>query len=760
MPTILKIYIIIIGLSTSVYAQRENCHWMLSGNIADYDTKEPLPFATIKLEPGGKTTLTDALGNYQIVDICTGIYTLMVSHLACETVAAPVKIRANTIKNLVLPHKTNLLNEVTIGEQFQKHGLTNSTQLTTLERQQYAGASLAEQLQQIPGVNMLQTGQNIIKPMLHGLHSNRLLLVNNGVRLESQNWGADHAPEIDPFAAQNISLVKGVGALQYGSDAIAGAIIIEPAALPSKFGLVGQFNTGFMANNRQFYSNINLANQLKNHPAWSWRLQSSAKKGGNVKTPQYYLWNTGNQKLNASAAVTYRKPGYQITLDATAFSANLGLFLGSHIGNLSDLRAAIEQPTPLFNKDAFSYAFDRPMQQVTHFTQKLKLTRFLQNQKQWHSAINLQQNRRKEFDLAQITPNAELDLNLNSIQAETWLVQQISNFQITYGGQTSYNTHVWDGNRFFIPNYEQLHAAAYALVQYQKNKWHLGTGIRYDTRWLNTYRNALGIQTTDSKHWHNLSGQLEAKYVPSEPISITFQAGYAWRPPAINELYVNGLHHGLSSYEIGDPNLTTERSLKKAIAIQYQTKKITSELFIYNQLISGFINLIPDTPATLTIRGAFPTFRFEQTNAHLYGFNWTFNYKINPQLAFKNTFSALWAFNTTNQTWLQQMPGNRMQQQLKYAFKNSEKKLQCALSLSHLVVWQQQRLSNNMIDYLPPPPTYNLWQFEAHFSLKKSNLVLGASNLLNTVYREYLNRFRYFTDEMGRNIYVKFEHKI
>ncbi|NND09558.1 MAG: TonB-dependent receptor plug domain-containing protein, partial [Saprospiraceae bacterium] len=45
----------------------------------------------------------------------------------------------------------------------------------------------------ISGVNMISTGQNVAKPVIHGLHSNRILVVNNGIRHEFQNWGIEHA---------------------------------------------------------------------------------------------------------------------------------------------------------------------------------------------------------------------------------------------------------------------------------------------------------------------------------------------------------------------------------------------------------------------------------------------------------------------------------------------------------------------------------------------------------------------------------------
>jgi iron complex outermembrane receptor protein len=33
-------------------------------------------------------------------------------------------------------------------------------------------------------------------------------------------------------------------------------------------------------------------------------------------------------------------------------------------------------------------------------------------------------------------------------------------------------------------------------------------------------------------------------------------------------------------------------------------------------------------------------------------------------------------------------------------------------------------------------------------------LLAGGDNLFNTAYRDYLNRFRYYADESGRNLYI------
>ena len=107
---------------------------------------------------------------------------------------------------------------------------------------QTAGQTLSGSLQNIPGINAIQTGPTISKPVIHGLHSNRILILNNGVRQEGQQWGTEHAPEIDPFIANRVTIIKGAASVRYGSDAISGVILVEPAILAPDKPLEGEVN--------------------------------------------------------------------------------------------------------------------------------------------------------------------------------------------------------------------------------------------------------------------------------------------------------------------------------------------------------------------------------------------------------------------------------------------------------------------------------------------------------------------------------------
>jgi len=118
------------------------------------------------------------------------------------------------------------------------------TILSGAELEATRGLSLGESLKSIAGVNSLQTGPSISKPVIHGVYSNRVLIMNNGVRQEGQNWGNDHAPEIDPFIATKVTVIKGAASIRYGSDAIGGAILLDPKDLPAQPGIGGGSEPG------------------------------------------------------------------------------------------------------------------------------------------------------------------------------------------------------------------------------------------------------------------------------------------------------------------------------------------------------------------------------------------------------------------------------------------------------------------------------------------------------------------------------------
>jgi iron complex outermembrane recepter protein len=244
----------------------------------------------------------------------------------------------------------------------------------------------------------------------------------------------------------------------------------------------------------------------------------------------------------------------------------------------------------------------------------------------------------------------------------------------------------------------------------------------------------------------------------------------AWRAPQLNELYANGLHHGAARIEKGNPNLTPERSNNISANFIFNNSKLDIDAGFYLKQIDGFIFLEPSFPPELTIRGAFPAFRYSQTNARLSGIDFTAQYNIDAHWAASAKASMLRAWNKQQKQWLIQMPADRYEAQVSYAFGNAHRFNETYISVNGIYVLRQSKvpvtgnievpgIAQKQPDYLPPPPAYFLLGAEAGTNYKVGHhnwsFILAVTNFANFAYRDYMNAFRYFSDEMGSNISLR-----
>ncbi len=262
--------------------------------------------------------------------------------------------------------------------------------------------------------------------------------------------------------------------------------------------------------------------------------------------------------------------------------------------------------------------------------------------------------------------------------------------------------------------------------------------------------------TSQKIEFSNLSGSGGVTRKIGEDLKLAFNAAWAWRAPQVNELYVNGLHHGTATFEIGDSLLKQEKALNLSLQLSWDDDSLwDADLTLYSNLIRDFINLVPVTPATLTLRGAYPTFRFRQTDARLSGADYRVSRVLTDRWSASVKGSFLFARDVLEGDWLSQMPPHRVEGQLTWKIPG-ERFRNTYISPAVQYVFEQRLVPNPDNDYLAPPPAYTLVHLNMgmEFMLfkKESSLQMGVHNLLNTSYRDYMNRFRYFTDEMGRNI--------
>lgn len=750
-----------------IIAQQQGCDLSLYGKVIDDHDKQPLSFAGIFIVELDRGTASDSAGNYRITGLCPGVYTVRCTHLGCQPLELKIEVKKSMRWDFHPEHHSEELDHIEVITSRTDEPTQSDESLEGRELDETRGKSLGESLKEITGVTTIQTGASISKPVIHGMHSNRILVLNNGIRQEGQQWGAEHAPEVDPFIAGRLTVVKGAASVRYGPDAIAGVILVEPRPLRNSAGIGGELNLAGFSNGRQGAASAMLEGNFAKLPPLSWRAQGTVKRSGNINTPGYYLKNTGMEEYNFSAAAAFNKAMWGTEIFYSQFNTRLGIFSGSHIGNLTDLQKAFEMGEPQ-EKAGFSYEIGRPYQQVQHELLKAKAHAWAGKAGKLSLVYARQYNLRMEYDKHRPRKDSLAALDLPELKYEitthiadlSWDHTTIKNFRGSIGVSSMTQGNTYEG-RFFIPNYRNYSAGVFLIERWKKNKLELEAGGRYDRKQLNVYKRI----TNDSIYapvleFSNVSGTVGGIYKMENGFVLNANAGTAWRSPAVNELFSNGLHHGAASIEIGDERLLPEKAYNFIGTVSYnkEGKKLSGEASLYYNIIDNYIYLAPSLPPTLTIRGAFPTFRHKQTDATFKGIDASAGYKITKHLAFVTKASIVRAFNETAKEHLVLIPSDRYEGELEYTFNDGKRTKDAHISLSALHVTKQWRVPNGA-DFAPPPPAYALMNFSigTGVMIKKQqlNFDLSVTNLLDTKYRDYLDRFRYYTDAIGRSINLR-----
>ncbi|GAA4412805.1 TonB-dependent receptor [Nibrella viscosa] len=745
------------------------CQCFVKGVVLDRDSRQPIPGATVLIKETGQGTITDINGAYRLDKLCQGHYTLLSRIIGYKEVRQSIILAHNDTaeqQDLLLPEEVIHLNNINVTA--QRTDALNSQPISTLEGrdlEQTRGQSLGDALRAINGVTTLQTGASITKPVIHGMHSNRVLILNNGIRQEGQQWGSEHAPEIDPFVASRVTVIKGASGVRYGSDAIGGVVLVEPAPLPTQSGLHGELNMVGFTNGRQGVASLQTEGAFGKSNAFGWRLQGTLKRGGNLQTPSYYLANTGLAEQNFSAAAGYRTGNWRSDVFYSRFNSKVGIFSGSHIGSLTDLQQVLETGQPLI-KTGFSYTIGRPYQQIQHDLLKWKTTFKPSAGGEWNLTLARQFDDRMEYDLHRPRNDSLAGLNRPELRFRlttytgdlAYTHKPIGKLSGTAGISGLYQYNIMNG-RPLIPNFRLYNTGLFWIEKLRTGKWEWEAGLRYDLRHMQAFRYVNGVLDQPAFVFSAGSGTLGTTYSVQEKWQLRFNAGTAWRAPNVSELFSGGVHHGAAAYEQGDINLRPETAYNLNLSSDYQGKRVQAEVNVFYNYLRNYIYLKPQDAPILTIRGAFPYFRYTQTDAIYTGVDATVNVKLLSGLNWTTRPSYLYVQDVRQNQPIVMIPPNRWENSLRYELAKAGNFRDAYLSIGNRSVARQNRVSANS-DFMAPPPAYSLWNLSAGGLLPLSEhqqLELGVTvtNLFDVTYRDYLNRFRYFADDLGRNLSVR-----
>ncbi|MGA1340372.1 MAG: TonB-dependent receptor plug domain-containing protein, partial [Flavobacteriaceae bacterium] len=490
----MRILIFFCALGMSLWGYSQSTYHTLQGRVLDLTDQNPMSGAAVQLLGTDKVATTDLEGRFLMEDIVPGTYRVRIIHPFCEPLETAVDLTKNIEQEFYIEHHIHLLDEVMVqAAVLNDPNAGNSAQKiqgAQIERAQ--GGSLGDLISQISGVSSLKTGNNVVKPIIHGLHSSRVAMMLNGVRIQDQEWGAEHAPMVDLSALSAVTVVKGAQALRYSGDALGGVVIAQSTRPVHQDTLWGKVQASYQDNGRGYQSSLQLNRSRAS--GWFSNLTAGYQKQGDLQAPDYLLTNTAMEQKSWSGQWGLKKTDFGFSAYGSWIGSDLGILAASHLSGAEDQFRALSAQKPLIIRD-FDYIIDAPRQAVGHGLARID---GYYSHAIWGTIsgqIDYQFNQRKEFDVRRgsLKGTPALDLTLLSFNANLH-VKKTNQKQTTmeYGlvaGHQSNESNPGTGVKRLIPDYQSQHYAGYLLgSQPLSDRWILDTGVRLDHQAIKGYK--------------------------------------------------------------------------------------------------------------------------------------------------------------------------------------------------------------------------------------------------------------------------------
>ena len=762
----------------------------LTGKVTDSKTGEILPGASVYFADDKIGTVADANGIYTLRDIPSGHHIIEVSHAGYATMVEHLQLDKDMEKNfqlssVVVENQGVIVTGVAGATSIRKTPVPVSA-MKKSDLLQASSTNIIDALTHIPGVSQLSTGPAVSKPFIRGLGYNRVVVVNEGVRQEGQQWGDEHGIEIDELSIGRAEVLKGPASLMYGSDALAGVINFLTNIPVAQGTLKGNILTNYQTNNRLVALNANLAG---NNNGFNWNIYGSHKSAGDYKNRfDEQVLNSRFREANFGGYLGINKSWGYSHLILSRFDQQVGLVEGDRDDATGRFILFAGSPLERIATDADldSREIFVPKQRIQH-NKIVSDNNFVIKKNRLKINIGYQKNLRKEFANPEDLTEEELFFDLGTLNYNIqWQLPEMKEWHTTIGLNGMHQRNQNKAQEVLIPEYRIFDIGVFIYAQRLFNKTTLSGGFRFDNRSVDSKAYSDGVETkftAFTRSFSNFSGSIGISYEPSGIVTLKANAARGFRAPNMAELGSNGVHEGTFRYEYGDQDLKSESSLQLdgGIDINYEHFSINLAAF-YNRM-NNFIfyrrlESVSGGDSLLHVDGKdIPAYKFNQHDATLDGLEASLDIHPHPLdwLHFEHTFSFVRGQfdnavdGTTN---LPLIPATRLLNELRGDFPKAGRSLRSLyVKIEADNTFRQDRPFTGF-GTETATPGYTLFNAGAGtFIINKKNqrTILGihisVTNITDKAYQNHLSRLKYAAENMltgrtgvfnmGRNFSVK-----
>lgn len=708
---------------------------MLSGRVTDA-AGMPLAQVSVAISELRRGALTDEHGRYAIPEIPAGLYRVSFQRLGYAPLVQRFMLGAGATALDVTLRESAI--ELPATQVTASAGattpLTSPQPVSVLSGEalrQAQSANLGSTLELLPGLRSWSTGSGIGKPAIRGMRSDRVVIASQDLRLDHQQWGDEHGPQVETAEIDRVEVIRGPGSVLYGSDALGGVVHVIPRLLPVAFGrapfIGGQAHGAYASGDRGREGGFALEGAAEGFGA---RASYTDRRGDDLRTPEGRLFNSGHAARTGSGSVGLR--GTRGSLDL------------SYTRRLEEVR---------IHEDPAEDPAATPRQEIEDDHGRLAAIVPLSPRSRLEVSLGAGRNRRSEYESSD-DPNVALGLT-----TRTWggVVQfhhpPAGRFEGMLG--VSFQRRGFDkfGEESLIPASESGEAALFAFEEAEVGRWRVALGARYDHRSLDVEDDLdLGV-AAQRRQWSALSGSAGVVYRLSEPVACVASLGRGFRAPSSYDLFANGVHEGTVSYEVGDPGLGVETSLNADVGLRIQSPRLTAELGAFHNRIDDYIRTRPT--GTFDSASGFEIFRTVQGDARLFGFEAALEVHAGRHLHVSLSSDYVRGDDLDTGTPLPWIPPMRALYGVRY-----EAGPLGGIREAHLGLRGESLARQNRLDPLDTTvPGYTLLHADAGCELAVAGrtvaLDLGVRNLADLAHRDFMSRLKTYALSPGRSLTMR-----
>lgn len=763
---------------------------VLTGKIIDSKNENNIQGATVFIS-FNYFTYTNGNGEYRIDGLSQGLHEIKISCLGYKPLSTQIKIDSTSLqKDFQLEPSLIELDEVVVSTNRTENYLRNSSFAELVidndEIQKRPAVSLADILQNEPGISLVRDGIWGTELNIRGLSRENIVTLINGNRIVTSTDIAARLSMIDLNDIDRVEVIKGASSSIYGSGATGGIvnIITKSPQFYNKFSLNGNVSGEYNSvNDLSIFS----GSFLGGSSVWSAKISGSYRNAQNIQTPIGELKNSQFEDYSFSGALNiYPFDNHKLILDYQLFRAdNVGVPGASVFPDNADVRYPFER------RELISAGYDIQNISKTFYKLSAKYSYQLINRDVEnipHTVQNIPasgNNPARRISVLTITPGADHKNNNAQLQGNFWLfddhnlVAGLDYWDRSYNGEReryqlieildSNGNVVNTTNRVVgekpIPNSKYSSLGIFAQDEFKLFDDKLSTtiGLRYDYIKISAEEtlNPLyvitngNLDTTPSGQevlWESTeannssySGNLGFIYSVFTDLDLTLGLGSSFRSPSLEERF-QYIDQG-SVVRVGNPELKPEKGLTTDFGIRYYSNNLK---IISNVFYSYYNDLVTEVPGTFDGRNAL--IKTNIGEARIYGFDFRTDYNFWKDFIFYSTISYVKGDDLTNNGYLPQIPAPNGNVGFKFGlfdYLNTD---------IYLTLFAEQ---NDVAEGEIATPGYAVFNFLLNTTpIKFSNISFriysGVENIFDKSYRNHLSTTRgSITIEPGRNIFVK-----